>query len=190
MKKLVVTMCLLAACMFVGCGSDNEKVIDGNNNSQVESEKDNTEGKKGYVFESNNTEVIIDAEAAPIFAGLGKEESYFESPSCAFGDLDKIYTYPGFEVDTYSLEGVDYVSAIILLDDSVATPEGICIGETAAKVKEVYGEPTSETATMLAYVKDHMKLCFIIKDDAVEAIEYRTMILEQFVKNAQPINSK
>lgn len=177
MKKLLVTMCLFAACMLVGCGGDDEKVIDGNNNSQQESNQDNT-AKKGYVFESNGASVIIDAEAAPILKDLGKEESYYESPSCAFGDLDKIYVYPGFEIDTYSLEGVDYVSAVIFLDDSVSTPEGVGIGTTAAKVKEVYGEPTSETATMLSYVKDHMKLCFIIKDDAVEAVEYRTMILE------------
>lgn len=178
MKKLLVTMCLLAACMLVGCGGEDEKVIDGSNNSQQESDKNNNSGKTGYVFESNGASVIIDAEAAPILEDLGKEESYYESPSCAFGDLDKIYVYPGFEIDTYSLEGVDYVSAVIFLDDSVSTPEGLGIGATAAKVKEVYGEPTSETATMLAYVKDHMKLCFIIKDDSVEAVEYRTMILE------------
>ena len=175
MKKLLVTMCLLAACVFVGCSGDNEKVIDGSNNSQQES---NATEKKGYVFESNSVAVVIDAEAEAILKGLGKEESYYESPSCAFGDLDKIYVYPGYEIDTYSLEGIDYVSAVIFLDDSVATPEGVGIGATAGKVKEVYGEPTSETATMLSYVKDHMKLCFIINDDTVEAVEYRTMILE------------
>ena len=178
MKKGLVMMCLLAACMLVGCGGEDEKVIGGNNNSQQESNKNENSEKAGYVFQSNGVSVVIDAEAAPILDGLGKEDSYYESPSCAFGDLDKIYVYPGFEVDTYSLEGVDYVSAVIFLDDSVATPEGVGIGETVDKVKEVYGEPTSETATMYAYVKDHMKLCFIINDGTVEAVEYRTMILE------------
>lgn len=175
MKKLVVIMCLFVACMFVGCGGDeNEKVITGNSQQEGES---NTTVEKGYVFKSGNASVVIDAEAAPILKALGKETSYYESPSCAFGDLDKIYTYPGFEVDTYSLEGKDYISAVIFLDDSVKTAEGICIGDDAAKVKSTYGTPTSESATMISYEKDQSKLCFIIKDGAVASIEYRTMIL-------------
>lgn len=177
MKKLIVSMCLLATCVLVGCGGDNEKVIGNDNNSQQEGESGNTATGTGYVFKSGDATVVIDAEAAPILEALGEASSYYESPSCAFGDLDKMYTYPGFELDTYSLNNTDYISAVIFFDDSVTTAEGVCIGDAASKVKEVYGEATSETSTMLSYEKDQTKLCFIIQDGVVISIEYRTMIL-------------
>ena len=69
------------------------------------SSKDNSKNEstgKDYVFKINNTEITIDAEAADILAKLGDPLSKFESPSCAFGDLDVIYTYGGYEAVSYT----------------------------------------------------------------------------------------
>ena len=133
MKKKIVSGILIAATVLAltGCGSSDEKQISGNvnNNEQAKtqqqkgagSSKDNSKNEstgKDYVFKINNTEITIDAEAADILAKLGDPLSKFESPSCAFGDLDVIYTYGGYEVDTYQLKGVDYISAVVLQDDS------------------------------------------------------------------------
>lgn len=93
--------------------------------------------------------------------------------------MDKIYTFPGFEMDTYSLEGVDYVSAVILLDDTVSTPEGVCIGDTPDKVKQAYGEPLEEQDTVLKYSKGDMNLQFILKNGTVASVEYTTKLLEE-----------
>ena len=179
-------MGLAASMMLTACGGSNEKVISGEVNNVV-TESAQTESAQaeeaqadvnGYVFISEGVTIEVDGEAAAYVEAMSEPVSIYESPSCAFGDLDKIHTYNGFEMDTYSLEGVDYVSAVIFLDDSVSTAEGIAIGATVEDVKAAYGEPTTEESTILTYEKDEMKLCFLIQDNSVVSVEYRTTILE------------
>lgn len=188
MKKMIAL--LLAASMLVmaGCGND-EKVIDGSGQNSgsgtqqsggtdQEGQKGNeAAGGKGYVFTYNNTAISVDADAGAIVAALGDPVSYYEAKSCAFDGLDKIYSYSGFDMNTYPSGDKDYVSAVVFRDDSVSTAEGISIGDSLEKVKQAYGEGTEEGG-MLVYEKDGMKLCFILKDDVI-AIEYRSTVLDQ-----------
>lgn len=132
----------------------------------------------GYVFTYDGTEVNIDAEVSMYVEKFGKASSYYETPSCAFDELDKFYTYPGFEIDTYYSNGKDLVLSVALLDDTVSTTEGICIGDAKDKVTSVYGEPEEFTDTSVTYKKDSMKLMFIFKDDVVAAIEYKSLVLD------------
>ena len=186
MKKVVLLMGLTASMVLTACGGSEEKVISGEVNNVVtesaQPEEVQTEEAQadvnGYVFVSEGVTIEVDGEAAAYVEGMSEPVSVYESPSCAFGDLDKIHTYNGFEMDTYSIDGVDYVSAVIFLDDSVTTVEGVGIGSTVEDVKAAYGEPTTEESTILTYEKDEMKLCFLIKDNSVVSVEYRTMILE------------
>ena len=108
MKKI---LCICFACLLLICGvactPEEPEVPDAN-----------------YAFRSGNTEIAIDADAAPILASLGEWRDYAESASCAFEGLDKVYTYAGFEVQTYPMNGKDYVYMVMLYDDTVATPEG------------------------------------------------------------------
>lgn len=122
----------------------------------------------------------IDADAAPILDQLGEPVSYFEAASCAFDGLDKMYTYHGFELDTYPDGDKDYVSGVILKDDSVLTAEGIGIGDTREELEQAYpGEGAGrEENGMLVYEKDGMKLCFILQEDEIISIEYRSTVLE------------
>ena len=109
---------------------------------------------------------------------LGEPASYYEAASCAFEGLDKIYTYSGFELQTYPTDGKDFVSLVVLKDDSVATPEGVALGNTKAKVEERYGTDYQEDGALLTYQKGGMKLCFILDGDQVVSIEYRSDVLE------------
>lgn len=185
MKKKIVCVMLMTACLMTACGSD-EKVITGevsNMNATTESTENSSvnnvnSAENGYAFVSQNTSVVIGAEAEAILAALEDPASVYESPSCAFGDLDKIYTYSGFEVDTYTLEGTEYISTVVIRDDSVTTPEGMGIGNTVEEVKAVYGEPDEEEDTILTYAKDEMKLCFLLQDGKVVSVEYRNTVLE------------
>lgn len=177
---------------MAGCG-DDEKVIDGSGQnagtevSQPGGNEGNAPGAqgsngavsgKGYVFIYNGTSVEIDADAAPVVNTLGEPLSYFEAASCAFEGLDKIYTYSGFELNTYPVGDKDHISAIVFRDDSVSTAEGVCIGDSLEKVQQAYGTDGVEENGMLVYEKDGMKLCFILKEDVV-SIEYRSTVLEQ-----------
>ena len=175
MRKLFL---VASVCMLLGltaCGSD-EKVIsqDSQNVTQTSQEKK----ENGYVFTYNDIKVQIDADVESYIAQLGEPASYYESPSCAFDNLDKFYTYYGFEIDTYYSNEKDLVLGIVLLDDTVSTTEGVCIGDAKDKVQTVYGEPTEKTDNSATYKKDNMKLVFIFQDDVVGAIEYKSLVLE------------
>ena len=186
MKKKIVLMLTIAALALTACGGSNEKVITGDSSNQTQAENnqsgDNAQAgnsdAKGYTYMAGTVEIAIDAEAAPYLESLGEPASYYEAKSCAFDDYDKFYTYNGFEVDTYSVDGVEYVLTVALLDDSVSTQEGLCIGDSADKMKDLYGTPTTETETSAVYVKDNMKLSIILSNGAVASIEYTSTILD------------
>ncbi len=134
---------------------------------------------EGYAFIYNDIVIEMDVEAAPIIEELGEPNTYFEAASCAFEGIDKMYTYNSFEIDTYPLDDVDYISSVIFKDDSVATAEGIEIGDSIDKVTEAYGNEGTNESGMLVYEKDKVKLCFIIQDNAVASIEYRSTVLDE-----------
>ena len=194
MKKTVKSLILLgmtALCVcFAACGE--EKVNNGGDDIDVCPTADPNEEQQdcgdepctpadldtapspagGYVFSFNNVEVMIDAKAADVVEKLGTY-TYFEAPSCAFNGLDKIYTYTSFEIDTYPVDDVDYISAIVFRDDTVETAEGVCIGMKKEKVVEKYGEPAEESGNLATYEKDCMQLRFIYDDEGyVISIQY------------------
>lgn len=183
MKKFITMLLLAGVLCLTACGS-KEKVIEGEGQA-TEAGGDGQEASqagstgKGYTFSANGATIGMDVDAAPILEKLGEPASYFEAASCAFEGLDKMYTYSGFELDTYPAEdGKDLVSAVILKDDSVSTPEGVSIGDAKDKVSEAYGDGFKEDGDALVYEKDGMKLSFIMQDDAVASIEYRSTVLD------------
>jgi len=202
-KKIGTVLVFVMLFLFLtGCG-ESEKVISGNVNnansannagSAENGDKDASQGSgkeqekndevqdadngKGFVFISGDVQIVIDAEAETIVEALGKPKSYFEAASCAFEGLDKIYTYPGFEVNTYPLKDVDYISSVILKDDTVATPEGLAIGDSKDKIEELYGNDCTVDNNLIVYERGEMKLRIILKDDTIASIEYVSNILE------------
>ncbi len=135
---------------------------------------DTQSGSKPYAFTVNGVTITADAEVAPIVKALGEPLQYDESPSCAFEGLDKIYTYAGFDIQTYQKEGVDYVYCVYFTDDTVATAEGIAIGSTLAAVDAAYGDAYTPYQTGRQYVRGGMALDIFFKNDTVSQIWYRS----------------
>jgi len=199
MRKKVITktiIILIISLTLTACGNNEVNRITGdvtninqntNTNTTDQTNQTPTETEtttpqtshKGYTFTHSGVTIAIDALFAPILAALGEPRSYFEAPSCAFEGLDKIYTYIGFEIDTYPQEEDDFVSAIVLRDDTVATEEGIRIGSTRVEMEAIYGIPRLMDNGQLVYDKDGMRLCFILDNDTIISIEYQTTILDQ-----------
>lgn len=172
MKRIIagilVSLCLVLS--LAGCGGET-KVITGSSAAKGSSA---AAGSGEYVFKAKDVEIHINSEAKAVLDKLGKPLSTFESPSCAFGDLDVYNTYAGFEVNTFQEKKTDYVKEVILKDDSVSTPEGISIGEAADKVEKTYGAPTEKLDTKMEYAKEKMKLIFVLKSGKVDEIQYVT----------------
>ena len=145
---ILVLLCLLCAC-------------DGGENT-----------KKTYAVTLNDVKIEIDAEANSILHAVGSWLTYDESPSCAFDGLDRIYNYGAFEIQTYPIEGQEFIANVYLNDDTVATEEGIAVGAEREAVIQAYGEADSQSDTYLRYEGEGMSLTFLLKDGRVTNIQY------------------
>lgn len=171
MKKLAIVFA--AMLVLVGCGgseAETTKAAETTGAVSAETTAAQPQAADAFVFEANGVNVVMNAEAAPIVEALGEPRNYFESESCAFKGLDKEYTYGGFVLKTYPMDDVDYVSSVTLMDDTVETPEGICIGSSLDDVKAAYGEGGSDTTCQ--YEKGDSKLLIILDGGVVTSIQY------------------
>ena len=169
MKKnllLALVMLVLMAFALTGCSDNNGGDPSGDTDGDVTAEKN------GYAFESNGVEILMFAQAEDVLSALGEENTYFEAESCAFQGMDKIYTYNGFEVRTNEIDQKDYITSVMLIDDTVATPEGVSLFMTKADMVAAYGEDFTEDMGLCTYVKGKSTLSFLIQDDEIVSIEY------------------
>ncbi len=163
MKRILIA--IMATMMLVGCSSSTEE-------TESDATTSTTTEEKGYIFEYNDIEIEMNEDTSLFLEDLGEELSYFEAESCAFEGIDKTYTYAGFQLITYPTDDVDYVSSIVLKDDTVSTQEGICIGDEKASVEEAYGTDYEDDNGAYIYTKTDSKLEFIFEDSYVTAITY------------------
>lgn len=188
---LILSLLMLAA--LVGCGGTNNTNVIGSADGppqvvvsdpgletgdapEEDAPSAQAAGEAPYAFIYKGVSLTADADVAPLVEALGEPLSYFEAASCAFEGLDKIYTYGGFEIDTYPTEDGDFISAVILKDDSVTTAEGLMIGESVERITEVYGEPTEASDSLYVYVKGGAALRFILRSGEIASIEYMSLI--------------
>lgn len=154
MKKLslILAALLLVTLCFVACDA----------------------GKGGeYSFAYNGKSIRIGDDGNAAAAALGAYSDYIEEDSCGGEGPDKTFVYPGFRYDTVMTGGVDRIVKIVLTDDSVATPQGVKIGDARSAVVSAYGDGYTETADGgLVYTDGNAKLMFGIRDGVVTAIHY------------------
>ena len=187
-KKLLATLLALSLCLalLAGCGgnADNSQNNSGNTSgdqSQNSGDTDSGENQAAdlFIFTSNGVEVKMIAEADPIVEALGEPVSSYEAPTCAFQGTDYIYTYDGFQINTYPLNDVNYVSSVVLISDAVSTPEGLEIGGTLEDMVAAYGEDYTEEYGMYTYTRGDSQLAVLIGDGTITSIEYLAVLPEQ-----------
>ena len=170
-RALVILMALILCMVATGCeqAPNNDIVIGGNNNGSTE---DDASGEN-FTFIHNNVKITPNDLVEPLITALGSDYTYHESPSCAYIGLDKMYVYKGFVIYTYPDDkAVDHVLQVLLTDDSLSTPEGLRLGDTSAKVIELYGNDYVESNGSYAYTHGKTSLVIIIKNDMVQSIQY------------------
>ena len=188
-KLLAVLLALtLSLTLLAGCGgNNNSQNSSGNaagNQSQNSGSEDSSETGNGsqeasaFVFTSNGVEVKMNAEADPIVEALGEPVSTFEAPSCAFQGTDYIYTYDGFQINTYPLDDVNYVSSVVFMSDAVSTSEGLEIGKTKDDMIAAYGEDYTEEYDQYTYTRGDSQLVVLIEDGYISSIEYQAVLPE------------
>lgn len=173
MKTKFITL-LITALILAGTGCtkpapDNDPSAENTTGpvSPSPEKKDN-----GYCFIYNGVEIILGEKADGIIASLGEPNGVFESPSCAFEGIDKIFYYNGFLINTYPDSGEDYILSVSLTDDSLKTPEGIMLGMALDDVLNAYGDGYKNELGMYTYTLENTELSFLIEDGAVVDITY------------------
>lgn len=201
-KKCIAVVCGIVLMMgMTACSSDEEvKIVEKIPQKSTEQEKETkdsditgdteettalaakTEKLTGYVYQTEGTQgevsLTTDIDMATVMESLGEPISYFESASCAFQGLDKIYTYDHYRVETYPDGENDMISSIIFTDDLVETAEGLSIGMTTDDMERLYGTDYEENAGMIIYTKDGKHLKFLIEADVIISIEYASSALD------------
>lgn len=126
--------------------------------------------------ETLETALAVDADLTPVLEILGEPTDYFESESCAFQGMDKVYTFASFVINTYPQDGQDKIMSIYLMDDTVETAEGAYIGMHADEIIALYGEPTKTAESSATWEKGGCALAFLYDaDGCVSAITYASI---------------
>ena len=169
MKKIatLILLAIMTTVVLVGC--DNKETGKEKTTSSVPDEKIENIFDE---FKYNNQKIELMSDVTLTVDALGEPKKYFESPSCAFEGMDKIYEYPGIELFCMQENDKDVIYAIILLDDTISTPEGICLGMGKDDIVEKYGDEYIDDKGSLIYKEAKTKLTFIIEDGIITSIEY------------------
>ena len=167
MKKLIAFL-LVATMMlcFTACTLNTTVQTPGNNDPVQDS----------FTFTYNGVKIALNAPAEPVVEALGGNPKYTESTSCAFDGLDKSYGYGSFYLETYPLNGKDYVYGWYFVDDMVETEEGICIGSALADVTAAYGAENYNGSNSFQIKKGSGMLTIILENDVVSSIQYGLLV--------------
>ena len=156
MKKLaLILLSVLLVFTFAACGGAEETA-------------------DVFTFKSGET-TIVPGERSDL-SKLPEPKATVEIPSCAFDGFDKVMTYDDCEI-TAHIEGNDaIVYSVLFLDPNLKTGEGLSMGETKAKMIEIYGENFTQDGDGCIYTKGKTQLIIILQDDIIISIEYRQVI--------------
>lgn len=190
MNKKILSVLLTTAMVLsaASCASEDEDtapvVLSGGQTAESaaggnEADTEDTaaaETSDAFVFTYNGVSIAMNAPADPIIEALGDNYTYFEAPSCAYEGMDKVYTYNSIVVRSYTRDGVDYIAAVELKDDTVSTAEGIRIGSTEDDVRAAYGEDGQPGTAGIEYTKGDSFISFIFENGSVVAITYTAIV--------------
>ncbi len=135
-------------------------------------------GSDGFAFKTPGGVKIAVGDSDKVIADLGEYLSKNESASCGgIPGNDCVYAYSGFRVKTTPTEGgKNVICQIQLTDDSVETPEGLCIGMSVDDAKAAMsGKGTlTESGAGITYTKGNSKLQISVSGGYVTGISYLT----------------
>ena len=181
MKKVLLTMVavlltLTLVAALAGCGSDKAKDDKKEEKKETATEVQSAGGAidaKDLIFSYNGVSVELDGDADAAVAALGEPKDKSSQLSCHGEGDDKTYTYDGFVLNTYPLEGKDHVLEVVVTSADIPTSKGIKVGDTVEAVTEAYGSDFKEVGMYHAYsCGDAKSLQFFIQDGKVQEISY------------------
>ena len=168
MKKiLAILLCALMLFALAACKTD-----DGYQDDDDKGSSGSKGSKVSFFVTVDNVKVELGASADAVIEALGTPKSSSPVGSCGGqGTLTK-YVYASLEVHVLATDKTSTIDKIVLLDDTVSTPEGIRMGSTESDVKSKLGTPTSKASSSYTYVSGNKNLIVTFRDGAVVGIDY------------------
>ena len=136
----------------------------------------NNNRPRGFYFVYAGVRINLNDNMADVLAQIGEPNAMFESPSCAFDGVDRIFYFDGFIIDTFPLGDNDYVLSIVITDSSLLTPEGVGLGSSFDNMVAAYGNDYENMLDLFSYIKDGVRLSFLFEDDEIVDITYYFML--------------
>ena len=163
-KFFVLLLLSLAAAVFAaGCSSGP-----GNNTGDDKDEP--------YSLVYKSVTITPGMPASEVIGKIGEDYEYFESASCAFEGLDKVYTFDDIEIYTYPDDGVDYIIYFALRKHMVTVGGGVTIGSSFDEITAEFGEEYElsgeENEGSVTYKCSGTYLKFLLRSSAAYYIEF------------------
>ena len=159
-KAFAIVLAVWAAVCIMGCATAEEIPTE----------------PEGYRIQVCGAEIAMNAPAEPALEALGTPKSHTEETSCAFDGLDKTYYYGSFYLTTYPAPDGDRVHSLWFADDTLTTPEGICIGSHREAVARAYDTETAGEDGTLTFSRGDSTLTIIFDGDTVSGIRYDAVV--------------
>lgn len=191
MKRIVISimsalLAVTSVCALAGCGSDSKGTASSaaTQSSAAESAAQASDAKSGntaaatisaadVVFSFNGASVELNGDADAAVAALGNANDVSSQLSCHGQGDDKTYTYDGFVLNTYPLDGKDRVLEIVVKSADIPTSKGVKVGDAVSAVTAAYGDNYRKVGVYYAYDAGEGKsLQFLIEGDKVTEIDY------------------
>ena len=175
MKKLIAILLVLTmAVSLIACGNKTEdpSALEITLGAAQDVEEVTAAVKLEFVYEG----VTLVPGQAFDYNDLPAYDSLYTVPSCALEGTDNVYSYGCMEVTAFDQGEGEFIYSVYILDDSVATPEGLKIGHTVDKVVELYGEEFQDNNGEYIYTQGEVMLSILFDGDTVTSIEYLMVV--------------
>lgn len=172
MKKFIaLVLALILILSLAACTETKPKTTDPETTGTTAATEGTQPQEGSYSFTASGVELTPGAAFDP--AVLPEADFTYEVPSCAIEGTDLVYNYATFELTAYDDGSGAVIYSVFLIDANLTTPEGLAIGDDAARVTELYGSDCQKTDNQLTYTKGATQLIILLQDDTVISIEYR-----------------
>ncbi len=178
-KMMILLAALVTVSVLTACGEkDPVPTGDNSDTTKPSAAQPNATGTvpgntdtPEYYFMAGTVKLVpgekFDAAALPA------PNTTFEVPSCAFEGTDKVYNYETYEVTAFNDGKNELIYSVYLIEPTVKTPEGLAVGDDAAEIKKLYGDPKQVNGNEWVYTNGKVDIFIIVNNETVMSIEYR-----------------
>ena len=119
----------------------------------------------------DQTQITLDAPAEPVLKALGAPFGYGEYRSGTHSGVEKTYRFQGLNLRTYSGQDGERILGVMITEEGHQTPEGISIGDSAARVRERFGSDAIQSGCCTVS-RGGEKMVVMLEHNIVTAIQY------------------